>query len=233
MPDGGGVNNECDQWSQDCPAGEKCMPYSSDGGGAWNATRCVPIAANPGQIGDACTVEGGGTSGVDDCDIASMCYYVDPETQLGTCVGMCQGTPEAPVCDPGYLCSISNDGVLTLCRRTCDPLLQDCEGTNVACLPAAGALGFVCIVDASGDAGATGDACEYLNACDPGHFCAAPEGVPGCVTGGCCSEFCDLLAPEPDSACTQADQGVTCEPWFAEGEAPPDWTHVGACVLPI
>src|SRR5690606_41031914 len=27
-PDGGGGTKECDQWTQDCPEGQKCMPYS-------------------------------------------------------------------------------------------------------------------------------------------------------------------------------------------------------------
>jgi hypothetical protein len=229
MPDGGGVANECDQWTQDCPTGEKCMPWANDGSSAWNATRCTPIAANPGQIGDDCMVEGSGVSGIDSCDIGSMCYYVDPESGVGQCVGMCLGTPEAPVCDPGLICSISNNGVLTLCRQECDPLLQDCD--NSACLPAAGAEGFVCIVDASGDAGAAGDACNFLNSCDPGLFCGGADGVPDCVAGsGCCTEFCDLTDPDPGVACTLA--GADCVPWFEAGSAPPGLDHVGGCLIP-
>lgn len=231
MPDGGGIANECNQWTQDCPKGEKCMPWANDGGNAWNATRCSPLSANPGQIGDDCMVEGSGVTGIDDCNVGSMCYYVDPETAVGNCVGMCLGTPEAPQCDPGFLCSISNNGVLTLCRAECDPLLQDCDSS--ACLPAAGADGFVCIVDASGDAGAPGDPCEFLNACDPGLFCAAAEAVPGCaVAGGCCSEFCDLTDPDPAAACSLSSGGAECVPWFEAGTAPPDLDHVGACAIP-
>jgi hypothetical protein len=41
-PDGGGPSIECDQWAQDCPPGEKCMPWANDGGSSWNATRCFP-----------------------------------------------------------------------------------------------------------------------------------------------------------------------------------------------
>jgi hypothetical protein len=232
-PDGGGVANECDQWTQDCPEGEKCMPWANDGGSAWNGTRCSPIAANAGQVGDECQVEGSGVSGVDNCDLGSMCYYVQPDTNTGICVGMCLGSPDAPQCDPGYLCSISNDGVLTLCRLTCDPLLQDCESTGAACLPAAGADGFVCIVDASGEAGAAGDPCEYLNACDPGLWCAGATAVPGCASAqGCCTEFCDLTDDDPDAACSLAGEGAVCVTWFEEGQAPPTLTHVGACLLP-
>src|SRR5262245_15971404 len=38
-PDGGG-SNECDVWAQDCPPGEKCMPWANDGGSSWNSLRC-------------------------------------------------------------------------------------------------------------------------------------------------------------------------------------------------
>lgn len=220
---------ECDLWQQDCPSGEKCMPWANDGSNSWNATRCTEVDDNPGQVGDECTVEGSGVTGIDSCDVASMCYYVDPKTNVGTCVGFCEGSPDNPMCDQGFLCSIANNGVLILCRRECDPLLQDCAG-SAACLPAAGSDGFVCIVDASGEGGGPGDPCEFLNSCDPGLSCAFPEEVPGCATAGCCTEFCDLTDPDPDAACTQA--GQMCVSWFEEGTAPPTLEHVGFCSLP-
>jgi hypothetical protein len=231
-PDGGGPTNECDIWAQDCPEGEKCMPWANDGGDSWNATRCSPLDDNPGQVGDTCTVEGSGVSGIDDCDIASMCWDVDPKDNMGVCVGFCEGNPDAPFCsNPDEGCSISNDGVLILCRRECDPLLQDCMG-SAACLPANGSDGFVCIVDASGEMGAPGDPCEFLNACDPGLFCANAEAVPDCQgASGCCSEFCDLTAADPDAGCSLV--GQMCTPWFEMGAAPPDLEHVGACSLPL
>jgi hypothetical protein len=230
-PDGMGGEVECDVWMQDCPDGEKCMPWANDGGSSWNATRCSEVADNPGQVGDECSVEGSGVAGIDDCDVGSMCYYVDPETNVGTCVGFCQGSEESPMCEPGFLCSISNDGVLILCRRECDPLLQDCMG-SAACLPANGSDGFVCIVDASGEMGIPGDPCEFLNACDPGLYCGSAESVPMCMgSGGCCSEFCDLTEPDPDAGCSLA--GQMCVAWFEEGAAPPDLAHVGVCALPL
>ena len=62
------------------------------------------------------TVEGSGVSGIDTCDARSMCYYVDSETSAGICVGFCQGSQNAPTCDDGFIYTIVNDGVLTLCR---------------------------------------------------------------------------------------------------------------------
>ena len=47
LPDDGGTGVfECDLWGQDCPDGEKCMPWASNGG-TWNATRCSPVVDSP------------------------------------------------------------------------------------------------------------------------------------------------------------------------------------------
>ena len=60
-PDTGGLEPfDCDIWAQDCPEGEKCSAWANDGGGAWNATRCVPVDDDPDQVGEACNVEGSG-----------------------------------------------------------------------------------------------------------------------------------------------------------------------------
>ncbi|MCX4242304.1 ribulose phosphate epimerase [Paraliomyxa miuraensis] len=227
-PDGGGAMNECNIWTQDCPPGEKCMPWANDGGGSWNATRCSPIDDNPGQPGDTCTVEGSGVSGVDDCDVSAMCWDVDPETNTGTCVGFCEGSEDAPFCpNPDEGCSITNDGVLILCIPKCDPLLQDCPDGQ-ACYPEEN--GFFCSPDASGEMGAIGDACEYINVCDPGGWCAAAETVPDCVgSGGCCAAFCDITLPDPSASCPA---GTECVAWYDPGTAPPGYEDVGVCILP-
>jgi hypothetical protein len=226
-PDGGNVSNECDIWAQDCPEAEKCMPWANDGGDSWNATRCSPVDAAPGQPGDACSVEGSGVSGIDDCDIASMCWNVDNETNMGVCVGFCEGSEANPVCpDPGTGCSISNEGTLILCLPYCDPLLQDCSDTE-ACYPEEN--GFFCSPDASGDDGGYGDACEYLNVCDAGLFCADAVVVPDCgSSSGCCSEYCDISDPMP--VCMGV--GQECTSYYEDNQAPPGYENVGVCVIP-
>jgi hypothetical protein len=217
----------CDIWAQDCPEGEKCMPYAKDGGGSWNATRCSPLAENPGLAGDPCTVDGSAVSGIDDCGLGLLCWFVDNETGEGTCLSMCEGSEASPSCPAMQLCDISNEGVLILCLDTCDPVLVDCA-PGLICFPSSMGL-FICDFDASGEEGAYGEPCEFINVCDPGLYCANPESVPGCNAGGCCSEFCDING---ENTCSGQDMGQVCVPWYEDGMAPPGLEHVGGCSLP-
>ncbi|MEM9459570.1 MAG: ribulose phosphate epimerase [Myxococcota bacterium] len=216
----------CDLFAQDCPAGQKCMPWANDGGTAWNAYRCSPIAENPGQPGDECTVEGSGVSGVDDCELAAMCWDVDPDTNIGTCVAMCTGDESDPQCeDPDTTCVNVN---IVLCLPVCDPLLQDCpEGQ--ACYGIDD--DYTCAPDASGEMGVFGDPCEFINACDPGLFCANAVAVPNCQGSiGCCSEFCDLDEPSGDAQCSGQAGGQEC---LAMTDNPqPGYEAVGGCAIP-
>jgi hypothetical protein len=228
----GGAMVECDLWTQDCPAGEKCMPWANDGGGSWNAAKCTPLDPAPQQPGDDCMVEGNDVSGNDNCALGSMCFSVDPETNVGTCVPFCSGSEANPTCDDAMqVCNISNDGVLILCLNTCDPLLQDCPtGAHQVqgCYPVN--EDFLCWPDFSFDMGAYADPCEFFNVCDPGLFCAVVEFVPGCAgASGCCSEFCEVGAMND---CSGAAGGQECIAWFAEGAAPPGQELIGVCGLP-
>jgi hypothetical protein len=230
--DGGTAMFECDIWGQDCPEGQKCMPWDNSGQGAWNATKCTPLDPNPAQPGDECTVEGSGVSGIDNCAAASMCWAVDPETNTGTCVAFCSGTEASPNCDdPGTTCSITNSGTLILCLPACDPLQQDCDDGQ-ACYPVSAE--FICAPNAAAaDGGNYGDPCEFLNVCNPGLFCAAAAGVPNCQGAqGCCSEFCTLGDPDGDAQCQGSGGGQQCTAYFEEGQAPPDYIDVGVCVIP-
>ncbi len=221
-PPDAGDQLECDLWAQDCPAGEKCMPWANDGGPSWNATRCSPLDPNPGAPGDACTVEGSGVSGIDDCETSAMCFGVDTETGMGTCVEMCTGSPQAPVCDtPNTTCTISNMGVLILCRPVCNPLADECPDGQ-GCYPVGDAM--VCSPDGSGDDGAAGDPCEFINACDNGLYCAGAASVPGCAGAtGCCSPFCTV---GDDTACLD---GQTCMPTYPGGAPLECLEGVGQC----
>ncbi|HWB77375.1 MAG TPA: hypothetical protein VG755_20550 [Nannocystaceae bacterium] len=220
---------ECSQWDQDCPAGQKCTAWANDGGGSWNALKCVPVAEDPKLVGEACTVEGSGVSGIDDCERGAMCFDVDPETNVGTCYAFCIGNEALPVCpDASSQCNITGEGILTLCLPSCSPLVQGCD-EGQGCYPVE--HGFTCAPDASGpDTGVYGDACEYINVCDAGLFCDMLGGVPDCTGSlGCCNAFCDVT--DPGASCPDVAQGQTCVAWYEPGTAPPGLQDVGRCTV--
>jgi len=206
------------------------MPWANDGGGFWNDHRCFPVPDDPVGVGETCTVEGSGTSGIDDCQLGAMCWDVDPRTDEGHCTSLCGGTSNFPLYDdPETVCVIAGDGVIVLCLSTCNPLTQDCPEEQ-ACY--ATNDHWACTPDASGEMGAYGDPCEYINVCDPGLICLGSDAIPDCAgSGGCCTEVCDLSSREGDAQCSGAPQGQICVPWYYD-PPPPRYEDVGVCTLP-
>lgn len=224
-PDGGNGSEACDVWARNCPAGEKCMPWANDGGQAWNATKCTPIARDPDQADEPCNAVDSAVSGVDSCDDGLMCWGVDTDTLMGSCVPLCIGSESSPLCeDPSRLCILGSSGILNLCIASCDPLTQDC-------LPGQGCYrfngGFICAPDTSGDNGAFGDPCPFGGiSCDPGLGCADADLVAGCAESECCTPFCDIGSPTcpPDTQCQSL--------WEA-GQAPPGNANIGRCTVAL
>src|SRR5688572_12034982 len=68
FPDGPVECTQCDLFAQDCPAGERCVPWSCDGTPNWNGTRCSPVADEPAGVGEPCTMQDSPWSGLDDCE---------------------------------------------------------------------------------------------------------------------------------------------------------------------
>jgi hypothetical protein len=221
--DDGGI--ECDAWEQDCAELEKCMPWANDGGKRWTSTRCSPLADPPHVLGEPCMVEGSAVSGIDDCALGMMCLWVDPLTNLGTCVANCGGTENDPSCDePGTTCVIDFEGVLHVCLPLCDPLLQDCA--HGGCYPyGMPSEGFACGAPLPPLA-ADFEACGHDWDCQPGSLCPDADQPQACEDGDCCSPICDLTVPD---AC--ADDRV-CTPVSPRGKFPPDLEDVGYCALP-
>ncbi|MBL4683286.1 MAG: hypothetical protein JKY37_01755 [Nannocystaceae bacterium] len=225
QPDGGASGaQECSIWEEDCPPGEKCMPWANDGG-TWNATRCSPIARDAAGPGEPCGVRQGIGSGLDSCELHAMCWFVDAETLEGTCVALCVGGRDAPYCeDPAATCPITSNGWLLPCLPRCNPLLDDCPAGH-GCYPQPS--GLLCAPDASGRDGAAGDHCGFINVCDPGNACVDGDTVPGC-SDSCCSAWCAL--DEPTASQCLPEQA--CVPWFDKGEAPAGLEFLGICLLP-
>ena len=239
-PDGGGVSNECNYFAQDCPEGQKCNPWAWDGGTALNGTRCVPIVDHPHQEGEVCKALEY-MSGLDTCDHNMMCWDVDPETLDGMCVAFCDGNEANPCCeDENKVCGGSKEWLI--CLETCDPLApiggpaeETEEGLDMcpvgcACYPQN--EDFVCAPDNSGDMGAPGDPCEFINVCDPGSFCLGAAAITTCESAGCCVPACDLDDPLADETCAAFDPGTSCEAWYASDQAPQGYEDVGVCVVP-
>jgi hypothetical protein len=231
--DGGlGEGEACDMHLQDCASGLKCMPYSTDGSTWWNAAACFPIVPDPADLGEPCQWEGGLWSGHDDCGWGQVCWAFDEEP--GVCKGLCLNSDPENWDYDTYTCedplALPNAGCqecFCVCETPCDPLAQDC-GDGQACTPDGGDF-FQCMPDASGELGAYGDPCEFLNACDPGLACLGPSAVPGCEGAGCCSPWCDVTQP---NTCPGAAEGQECQPWYEPGDALPGLEDIGVCALP-
>lgn len=214
-------SHECDHFAQDCPEGQKCSAYASDRSGTWDATKCVDVTGMD-KPGYACVSEGI-TSGIDSCIEGAMCWDVDLNG-VGTCVALCSGSDDAPLCDyPGY-CGIAAGGFINLCYGYCNPLLQDCPKADVCYL---NTNGFFCALDSSGDAGQTGDPCTSAEECKATLMCADAAFVgAGCAgSTNCCTPFCDF----PDGACPNPDQ--QCVQYLDKMQLPPGnpYLDIGIC----
>ncbi len=189
-------DNTCDLWQDDCPDGQKCNLWADDGGGTWNASKCVPLDPDPAGAGEPCTVEETPASGLDNCGASAVCRVEDAETLEGECQPLCFGSPEQPECeDPERICSQFSAGP-AFCITPCNPLDPEACREGEGCYP--GDDRPLCATDASGKQGAAFETCEFINACDPGLLCAGPQAVGACEEGvnGCCTPWCDLEAPD-------------------------------------
>lgn len=211
---------ECDIWTQDCPAGQKCMPYSPDGTPTWTAEGCFPVVADPVALDEPCTFEVSLVSGLDDCDVGAMCWDGDGDEQYH-CAPLCTGTPDALTCPPNHYCASFSEH-LTVCEQpTCDPLQQDCPDPEELCVPNIYAWEDWCLPDDSELDGQLHAPCASETDCDKGLACVWTQfaGVECVGDSGCCEPFCEIGVD------TCPGVGQQCAPWF-------EITDVGVCRLP-
>lgn len=215
-----GLASECDPFLQDCPEGEKCVPYG-DAGGGLSANKCVPISGD-GQPGDPC-VSGGIVEATDDCGADSVCWELTEVDGMlvGICTQLCEGTADDPTCPPDASCLITNNGSISFCLPNCDPLAQDC-GPGRGCYWANNA--FACLY--STEQIPEGDPCGLINDCAPSLLCLTAEVLDGCDGSACCATYCDLGTP----VCS--NPAYECTTFFVPDMAPAGLEDVGVCILP-
>jgi hypothetical protein len=210
---------ECDPFVQDCPEGEKCVPYDATAGGSWDANKCMAVTGDQ-ATGEPC-VYGGLMDATDDCDATGICVDRDGDT-LGTCHAFCMGTADQPECPDNLLCEIAEYGTVALCVEQCHPLLQDCEQPSACYWDD---TGFHCLP--SGD-WPTGEPCSDVNDCPPGNMCVEASLLPSCDGEDCCTSICEVGLEE--NLCLLP--GTACVPFFDEGAAPDGLEQVGVCLVP-
>ncbi len=227
-----GQMGECNIWTQDCPEGDKCTPWSEAADLIPDDIRCCPTPPNPREAGETCTVTGYFGSCEDDCAVGTFCMDVDDDG-TGVCQRFCSGDPSNPECEPEERCLFYFAGV-PICFPQCDPLIQDCAEADYGCYPdeeANGGTGFICLPTIGGS-GYEGY-CWLLSSCDPGLICVTPEFHPDCDPNfGCCTALCDVTE-DPDP-CIALDPELRCVSWYPGGQQAPlaMWQNVGACVIP-
>lgn len=211
----------CDVWAQDCPAGQKCSAAGPPPLGT-DDIECTPIVPAPAQVGEPCQVLDPGNFGPDTCDSGLQCWDVDPDTGVGTCAALCQGSEQNPTCDAGFTCL---NIAIPVCVPSCDPLLQDCPaGQNCRDVY----TGFACLDIAPLPGKGTFEPCEQVDQCAAGLVCVAPDAAAECDQDqlACCTPFCNLDAPN-----TCPGDGQVCVPLHGGVNPTPDYEHVGLCFV--
>ena len=224
-PDPQGSKFICDPATQAVGRTDKGTHWANDGSVVYNSTRAAPVDPDPVGIGEPCVVEGFLTSGHDNCQRGSMCWYLD-ETGAGTCHELCVGATGVHVScpDPDDQCLALSSGI-SICLPACDPVDPTTCADGLGCYVFDD--GAVCIPDFPAEPGQAGAPCEHPVGCDRGLLCAEAAAVPDCGGAiGCCTPACDLTAP----SCAD---GLVCTPYYDDNvPASRRWDDVGVCTLP-
>ncbi len=128
---GGEPEAVCDILEQDCPAGQKCTIWASEGGAVPDAVRCVPLTGSR-VTGDECHVAEPLT-GYDDCALGLYCQIDSPADQVtGSCVPYCETLSGEQSCDnPDSVCAFLFGGVAPVCLIPCKVSADECPAGQI------------------------------------------------------------------------------------------------------
>ncbi|MFO7562076.1 MAG: hypothetical protein R6X02_05490 [Enhygromyxa sp.] len=196
----------CNPWLEECPDGEQCVPH----GGAlatewWTLARCA--AEQSAKLGEPCSRLEGVFDGIDTCEAGAVCWDVDPDTELGTCIPLCTGAPHAPLCPEGSQCVLADPMWAGFCLPACDPFADNCT-PGYTCTLVGDALACMPVASETAELGGT---CEHPNDCGSGLACVGADRLPGCAGERCCAIYCDLDAPE-------CSPGELCNPTSSDSK---------------
>lgn len=191
-----------------CLGDEECRPWG--GSDALEGVSCIEQSTRGAllQLEAPCAHLCEEGSGTDRCGPGNIC---DPFDDAPSCVALCTGAPDSPICGGGQTCILSEagDDIFGLCRR-CSPLEQDCP-EGFGCIP--GEPGGPTCVMAGGVP--IGQECSFVGDCMAGSVCASAD-LAQCdaMASNCCAALCELGA----GGCGPPLQ---CQPYAA---------GIGACV---
>lgn len=213
--DGGCTALSCDVWAQDCPRGEKCVPWNAGGDGpsmGCSESRCSELAPEPRAPGESCTADGGPWSGVDDCDVGSYCWNVDELTLEGVCVAQCIGSEASPLCaDDELYCFMLQGTSVTACVPVCDPLAPMCPAGSTCALSGANDQAAACVSTTLDVPSGHGTPCDWRLGCGDGFACVEATTLSACDDSYCCASLCDVDSPTcaaEDPTCMQVRDAI-------------------------
>lgn len=223
-PDPADPETRCLWNDLDCGCGYRCNTYAVEGDeySQWSHNGCFPVDPDHVELGDACESQEYPWSGLDNCPPGAQCQDWDRDG-VGTCKEFCDGDSNYECSQPGAVPFVACQDCGCVCEVSCDPRLDECEEGEGCYLLSTIAQ---CGPDGSGDQGAFGDPCEYINACDPGLACVNAKAVPGCKEASCCVPYCDIDEPI-------CPEGTQCQLiWEPGEEATPILEGLGYCAAP-
>lgn len=178
----------CETADDQCPVGQKCVPYNSDYGAQYpDAGGCFMVVEGPDPVGEPCTmieIVDHEVAALDSCERGLVCSW-----RTGTCLALCQGPVDAWTCP--FLSTCTGWEFELLCIPICDPLESTCPlGERCNILTSAG---FQCFPEDDADLPLF-STCWDAYECAAGSFCDTSDSAVECDPEGehCCNKLCDL-----------------------------------------